>query len=229
MSAYRDFMAVMRQTRVIRFPKHRLATFGSSEIRYSLVSSLSAFPPKAMLRLGRVTAERPKILTPDAFRQRFSGFGDDQEKFAGWLTENYAEAFRGLEYTFRNTLDGTSSHSLAARELADNIKRDLDVRDVPRAAVIFGPEAGWQFSLMRFIVEETSQSFAANMRELEEHGLFDPEQAEEHRRRREIERLFREARLDASRVSALASYLKESRLFDQYQDRFFELVQGRSR
>lgn len=226
MSGPQRFEEIIGQTRVLRFPRHRIATFGDSEIQYNLVSAVSAAPPRATLRIGRVTAERPKILTPEALAQRFRGFGSRQEAFERWLRETFQDAFRGLEYSFRNRLDAAVPHSLDARELAQNIRRDLDERDVARAAVIYGPEEGWQLSLMKFIFEETTQSFPANLRELEERNLFDPAQAELSRRRREIEALFRRAAQDPSARRALGDKLKEYRLFDEYQDRFFALVRA---
>ncbi len=214
----------MRQTQVVRFPRHRLATFGSTEIQYNLVTSLSLLPPMATLRTGQVTAAKPQILTPEALSRRFEGFGPNADRFERWLKDHFQDAFRGVEYTFQHRLHSTEPHRLDARELARNIQKDLDERGVARAAVIRGPEEGWQLSLMRFILEETSQSFPANVRELEERGLFDPAQADINRRRREIEVLFQQARQDPARVKDLARKLQEYRWFDEYQDRFFALV-----
>src|SRR5262245_3185789 len=126
----------MQQTRVVRFPRRRIATFGDSDIEYSLVTSLAGVPPCANLRTGRVTAARPKILTPDAFSRRFQGFGDESEAFERMLRDRFQDSFRGLEYLFRNRLDATVPYQMDARDLARNIQRDLDEREVARAAVI---------------------------------------------------------------------------------------------
>lgn len=218
------FMDFLNQTAVVRFPRHRLATFGDSEIHYNLITSVSNGHPLSTLRTGIVAAQRPQILTPDVFSQRFQGFGPEAESFERILRDSFQEAFRGLQYVFRHRLDSTALHKMDARELARNIQRDLDERGVTHAAVICGPEEGWSFSLMKFIMEETNQSFADNIRELEERNLFDPDQTGTNRRRREVETLFRKTGQDSSMAPVLACKLKEYGLFNEYQDRFFSLV-----
>jgi hypothetical protein len=76
---------------------------------------------------------------------------------------------------------------------------------------------------MKFILEETSQSFSVNLQELDERGFFDPD-APEARQRREVEALLRRAEKDPSLVNALASLLHRTHLFDEYQDQFFRLI-----
>ena len=213
----------MREIRVLRFPRHRLATFGQSEITYQLVTSISALPARSTLRTGKVIAERPQILTPDAFVQRFKDFGEDSSAYERFLKDHFSYGLRGLEYNFLNILESTERHYRDSRGLARNIRKDLDDRDAGRASVILGPESGWGFALMKFILEETSQSFAVNVRELDERGLFNPEGAEE-RRRREIESLLRKAETDPSFVKPLADLLNRYGLFNDYQDAFFRLV-----
>lgn len=225
---YNHLWETLRQTTVLRFPRHRLATFGRTEIQYQLVTAVSTEPLLANLRTGKVIAERPQILTPDMFSQRFQGFGDDSSSFERFLKDNFSDSFRGLEYSFRNELSAIEPHRTDARELAKNIRRDLDARDVARAAVIMGPESGWSFSLMKFILEETSQSFSVNLRELDEHGFFNPERGEE-RQRREVENFFRKAEADPSLIKPLAALLHRTQLFDEFQDRFFTLVNRASR
>lgn len=220
---YNRLWDALRSSKVVRFPRHRLATFGRSEIQYRLVTSVSDAPPRATLRSGLVIAERPQILTPASFSQRFQGFGEESPAFERFLKDNFSDSFRGLEYSFRNVLESTEPHHTDARELARNIRRDLDARDVARAAVIVGPESGWGFALMKFILEETSQSFAVNLRELDERGLFQPGESGD-RRRREAEGLFRRAEADPTLVRTLADFLNRHGLFDEFQDRFFTLV-----
>lgn len=225
---YNHLWETLRQTTVLRFPRHRLATFGRTEIQYQLVTAVSTEPVLANLRTGKVIAERPQILTPDMFSQRFQGFGDDSSSFERFLKDNFSDSFRGLEYSFRNELSAIEPHRTDARELAKTIRRDLDARDVARAAVIMGPESGWSFSLMKFILEETSQSFSVNLRELDEHGFFNPDRGEE-RQRREVENFFRKAEADPSLIKSLAALLHRTQLFDEFQDRFFSLVNRASR
>ncbi len=225
MSKYKELFDILQQTQVLRHPRQSLATFGVSEIRYNFVSPLSSQPAQAKLRTGVVTAQRPKILTREILEQRFSGFGEGAEKFAEMLGRIRPDMLRALEYTFQNRLDQSVTHSLDVRELVDNIQREMDDAAEPRVAVIAGPEAGWQLSLMKFIVDETLRAFPSHVRELDEHGMFDPAQAAMVAKRRGIEELFRRAAQNPSDLSALGKRLKDEGLFEEYQDRFFSLVQ----
>ena len=75
--------------------------------------------------------------------------------------------------------------------------------------------------LFRSIAAE--QLVAWVFRELDERGLFNPESAED-RRRREVEAFFRRAEAELSLIKPLADLLNRYRLFEEYQDRFFQLV-----
>jgi hypothetical protein len=224
MTGFRRLREIIDQTTVLRFPRHRLATFGDSEIQYHLVTPHPDDPGRALLRSGRVRALRPKIITLDAVQRRFEGFGEDAAGYERLLRDVLDDDFRGLEYVFHNHMDSQIEHHRDARELAAGIRRDLDERDAPRAAVIQGPARGWELSLMKFTLEETGRSFPVNWRELDEHGLIDPARAAADARLREIETLFRAAAQSSEALKPLAAKLKEYGLFNEYQDRFFALA-----
>ena len=226
MDGLRQLRDILDGTVVLRFPRHRLATFGDSEIDYHLVTPHPEASDRSTLRTGRVRALRPRILTPEALRRHFEGFGDDAAGFERLLKDNFADSFRGLEYVFRNTLDRAEVRHRTAADLARALGRDFEERDAPRAAVIRGPETGWPLSLMKFTLEEAGRSFPINLRELDERSLFDPGGVELRRRKAEIDRLFREARESPAQAKVLAAKLKQYGLFEDYQDRFFGLVKN---
>ncbi|HOW28190.1 MAG TPA: hypothetical protein PK876_06785 [Elusimicrobiota bacterium] len=224
MATHNDFRKIIDQTKILRFPKYKLSTFGSSEIEYHLVSILRETPPLTHVRTGLVLSERPQIITRDSFKAKFQGFGKDAHEFEKWLSEAYGDSFRTLQYRFDNKPKSLASHRTAALVIAEQIRKDLDSRDAGRSAVIHGPERGWQVSLMKFIVEETLRSVQTNVTELEERGMFDPYLSEMNRRRRDILKLFQRARQDRSHVKELGKKLHEYGLFSEYEDQFFNLV-----
>jgi len=85
-----------------------IATFGATTLRYVLLSIVPDQPDCCRLREGEVTAERPKILTPDFWENRFEGFGEEALAYRREMEKAYGEALKGLEYSFRNTLWNTS-------------------------------------------------------------------------------------------------------------------------
>ena len=221
-----SFLKVMRSTKILRPPKHALATFGSTTLHYVLLSQIPQAANQCRRREGRVTAERPKILTPDLGRKRFAGFGEETEIYKGLMDQMFGEAFRGLEYLFKNELDSTSLETSPLPEVAERTLHTMESENAPRTALLQGPDAAWGFSIMQFIVEVSLRSFPANVKELDERGLFEPEKRAETRQRQQIEQLFREAPHHPPSLKTLAATLNASGLFAEYEDRFFALVKN---
>ena len=162
----------LRETRLVRAPKHLLSTFGATRIEYHLVSPLAGTTGKTRLREGLVVSERPKILTPDALKERFEGFGDDAESFRDYIDARYKDLLRALEYTFRNEGLRSTVVASAPLETSDRIVADVDDRNLPQAAVITTPDAAWSLALMSFTLEEAKRSFPTNVKDLDRRGLF---------------------------------------------------------
>jgi hypothetical protein len=213
-----------RKIQVVRAPKRRLATFGTSRIDYQVVTDVPGFPDRSRLRTGLVIAEKPQIITPHASREQFAGFGPDSGRFADALVGHYGEALRGLEYNFRNEPSSTrvelKSPDVFLRDLAERHDGDGGFH----TAVIRGTDKFWELALMKFIVEETLASFSSNVRELQEHGFFDTEEDRVRRQHDDIRAWFERARVSRSAIPVLAGKLKEYGLFETYQDQFFRLV-----
>ncbi len=204
----------------------RLTTFSGTKINYSLVSAIEGMKDRCRLREGIVLAEKPIIITPETLKERFEGFGPDKEEFSRILSALYQDILRGIEYKFKNEPGPVRIFKESYKAVGERIKADLDSRDVIHAAVVACPDAGWQLSLMKFIIEEIQQSFPHHAKEMEEHDMFDPKGRMERKKKYEIEILFRKARADRSKVSELGKKLKEYGLFEQYEDSFFSLLRA---
>jgi hypothetical protein len=168
-------MDAMRQTRILRPPKHAIATFGTTTLRYVLLSGVPGEPDYCRLREGEVTALRPKILTADFWKNRFQGFGEESEELRKEFEHMYGEALKGLEYGFRNDLKTTSLEHASLPEVADRTKKAIEKEDAPRTALLEGPDAHWPLSVLKFVIDTSLRSFPGNVRELDERGLFNPE------------------------------------------------------
>lgn len=218
------FEKVFRQTKVLRPPKHLLATFGNTTIQYYILSEIVGQEKQCRLREGQVTAERPQILTPDVLRERFEGFGAEAPQYTDWLFEKYGEALRALEYRFKNAPGQTHLQQATLEELADRLNAQLDTSGTPRSAILAGPDATWSLSVMKFIVDVTLKSFQINVQELEERGFFPNRRREAVQRHQEIQTLFEQAAHDQGVLQLLGNKLQDYRLFQEYEDRFLELV-----
>lgn len=167
--------SLLDRTHVLRAPKSALSTFGATQIAYHLISPVDDLADKTRLREGRVDSERPKIITADAFAQRFSGFGEDSGEFADWLTQSYKDFLRALEYNFKNQGFSARVISEAPRQVADRIVSELDAKDERKGAVILCPDGAWSLALMKFTLDEAARSFPTNVKDLDRRKLFGPQ------------------------------------------------------
>ena len=220
------FLDALRGTRVIRPPKHAIATFGTTTLRYVLLSMVPDSPNHCRLREGEVTAQRPKILTPEFWKDRLEGFGDDAQELYEEFEKQHGQALKGLEYRFHNNLTTTSLEHAPLLEVADRTQKILDSQDAPRTALLEGPDASWSLCVLKFIVDISLRSFPGNFQELADRGFFNPEKKQETRERFEIEKLFQKTQADRSQKGQLAAMLKQSGRFAEYEDRFFALVRS---
>jgi hypothetical protein len=214
------FRKLAGQIKMLRAPTHALATFGATRVTYHLVSPVEDLENRTRLRRGTVLSEKPKIITPDAFSERFKGFGRQAHQFAQFLTPAYRDLLRALEYNFKNQDLKTRVLSGAPQAVAERIIADLDHREVRDEAVIGCPDGAWGLALMKFTLDHAARSFPDQVRDLERRGLFDPAGKEAERRRREIEALFASAKQDRGAVETLGRRLREYGLFEEYEDRF---------
>src|SRR6476620_4610592 len=90
-----EIRKIVENTEVVRPPKQLLATFGTTVVQYFVVTepSYAGLPgtaegDEAVVRSGKVTAQRPQIVTPHYLMNLFSGFEHGQE-FARYLSSHY--------------------------------------------------------------------------------------------------------------------------------------------
>lgn len=209
----------LRQTEILRAPRRALATFGATRIDYHLVSPVEDLVNKTRLRQGHVLSQRPRIITPDAFVERFQGFGDDSKEFERWLSSAYQDLLRALEYNFKNQGFATRVISDPPQAVVDRITAEIDGRDGD-AAVIRCPDGAWSLALMKFTLDESARSFPIHVRDLERRGLFDPDGKAAQRHRREIEELFELSARDRAALPLLGRRLHEYGLFSEFEDRY---------
>lgn len=212
----------MEQTQILRAPIKALATFGATRIEYHLVSPVENLEGKTRLREGTVTSQKPAVLTPEAFAERFQGFGEEAREILDLLRPSYRDLLRALEYNFRNEGFSTRVLSENPRVVTDRMQAELDGRDAKDQAIIGCPDGAWSVALMKFSLDEAARSFPTHVRDLDRRGFFDPSRKELERRRKEIAALFASAG-DHSVREALGRKLKEYGLFEEYEDRYLGL------
>ena len=224
----RRIQFVVEHTDVVRNPKQRLATFGTTRLTYFLVTEpvyedILKGEQETVLRRGKVSAERPRIVTPFYLRNRFQGFEHSRE-YLEYLLRKFGAQQSALLYEYKNELEETSIISNNMQEVVAHLNETLDRESNPLSAIIKGVDEMWDVSLMKFIHEFTGTSLKDNVMELAARGLLDMDSSGVPREARQrIEELFQFVQKGELSPSDLKLELDRWGLFGEYEDRFLGL------
>ncbi len=218
---------VVERTEIVRPPRQPLATFGASTITYYLVTEpayqdLLPGAPEAVVRTGKVSAQRPQLVTPYYLMNLFRGFEHGQE-FARYLLATYGPNAPGLLYTYSHELAETTIVSDPPEVVAQRLADQLDREGAIYATVIRGVDHLWDISLMKFIYDLTTASLGQNVRDLQQHGLLTPERGLPRAVRLRIEEMFAAVARGDLEPHVLKEELDRWGVFDEYEDRFLGL------
>ena len=222
----------VRHTEILRAPKQSLATFGTTNIYYYLVtepaySELEKDVHETVLRQGRVIAERPRIVTP-YYLSRIEGFSSDARKYFESLIGTHGPHTPGLFYNYKNEPKQLTIISDNLLSVVDKLNAEIEKRGDPLTSIIKGEDELWDVSLIKFIYEMTRSSLQDNLMQLGSRGLLDmdasgvPVDA-----RLRIEGLFRQVLRGEMEPRELKDELDRWSLFEEYEDRFFNIFKKR--
>lgn len=224
-------MTAVKNTEIIRPPKQSLATFGSTNIHYYLVtepvySEMMGIRNETVIREGKIIAEKPKIVTP-YYLTHLEGFGAGAKRYLEMLITTYGGDTPGLLYSYRNEPKEMNIVSERLATVVAKLNTELDRRGDPLVSIIRAEDELWDVSLMKFIYELTRHSINSNMREMGSRGLFNmdafgvPADA-----RNRIEELFSQVSRGAD-PSELKAEIDRWELWGEYQDRFLTMFRRR--
>ena len=224
MEADERIQYAIEHTDVLRAPSQSLATFGTTNIYYYLVTELAAWVN--VVREGRVIAAKPKIVTP-SYLINLEGFSLQAKRFIELMAERDPHE-PGILYTYKNESREMNIVSEPVGAIVDKVNRRIDSQRDPLTAIIKGVEGLWDVSLLKFTYELTRSSMQSNVAELERHGLLRVDSAGVPRdARNHIEELFEKTSRDPAWASELIAELRRWNLFYEYQDRFLSLFKKR--
>ena len=228
----RRLMDAAASTEVVRAPRQLLLTFGVTKLDYYVItepsySEVIPGPLEAVVREGRVSAQRPAVVTP-GYMRRLEGFGEDAYRYFGDLARQFGPNSPGLLYSYSNEPGQMNIVEGTSREVAERINSRLESDDKSHSAVIRGVDELWDVSLLKFIFEYTMASISSNVDELGSRGLLspDPRQGVPRAAIHRIETLFLQAE-QGKDPTELKKELDRWDLFERYQDRFFGFFKGR--
>ena len=223
-----DFRYAVDNTEIIAMPSKTLETFGATVLNYYLISELMDVVDKVRVREGRIHAERPQIVTPEAYTEAaLEGFGEEAEKYVDWL-QQHSQQLRILRYGFKIRKEEFSEHVISdnVKAVTERVQEEVRNKNEPFSAIVRGVDDPWDVCLLKLIREVLTSSVPANVQELESHHLFGQTDGIPNVVRDEIEQAFEAASADRSRIKALSGKLQQHGVFKKYEDRFFALVKG---
>jgi len=219
----------VRRTEILRLPKQSLATFGTTNIGYYLVTEpvydeITKESNETVIREGRVIAERPRIVTP-YYMSQLEGFSGDAKRYFNALIQKYGADIPGLFYTYRNEPGKLTIVTEELKAVVDRLNIEIDRRGDPMLTIIKGQDELWDVSLMRFIYEITGSSMQNNVSQLMSRGLLDVDSGGVPMDARlRIEELFTRLARGEINPDELKGELERWNLFEEYQDRFFSIL-----
>ncbi len=218
----------VRHTQTLRLPKQSLATFGTTNIYYYLVTEpaykeLVKNVDETVIREGRVVAQRPRVVTP-SYLSRLQGFSIEARRYFDTLTRQHGADAPGIFYSYRNEPRELTIVSDSLRSVVAKLNADIDKRGDPLTSIIKGEDELWDVSLLKFIYEITKGSIQDNLWQMGSRGLLKVDSSGVPADARAmIEELFRKVATGQTEPSELKEELDRWNLFKDYEDRFFTL------
>ena len=216
------------QTVVLRPPKQKLTTFGTTNIYYYLVTEpsygeLVQEEGETVVREGRVLAERPRVVTP-SYLANIEGFGEHARRYLQMLVEEHGPHAPGIFYGYKNEPKDTNIVTSDLDSVVHRLEERIDKEGDPLATIIKGVDELWDVSLLKFISDMTRYSLTNNVFELGRRGLLDMDSSGiPMDARLSIEHLFDLVMRGEVDPSVLKMELDRWNAFDQYEDRFLKL------
>ena len=221
-----DFWYAVNNTEVVVMPTRHLETFGTTILNYHIISELMDAVDQIRVREGRIRAHQPHIITPTAYSQTIlEGFGDEARQYVDWLKQHEKD-IKILQYGYTLKKESFNEHLITdnVKNVVERVKKEVKDSGDPFAAVVLGVDTPWDVCLVKLFWEVIQKSAAPNIKELEQHKMFDDDGGVPRAVRHEIEAAFGAAARNPGLINVLARKLQRFGLFEEYQDRFFAIL-----
>ena len=172
-----DFQYALENTQVLLGPKRQIATFGSTQFRFTLLTESMDRTNEIKVREGSIHADRPVLLTPEHHaRILLENFGEKAGEFAEWLRTAGGAMAAVLRYGFQFRRSDVQEHLL--HDSIDRVGERLCAEvaatqsEAPLSAVIRGVDDAWEVCLLKFTMDLVRGSGPGNAGDLRRHGLL---------------------------------------------------------
>ncbi len=220
---------ILDNTRILRLPKRKIATFGTTNVHYYLVAE--PVENVVEIRKGKVLVEKPLIISPPGseMSDRFEGFGKYQNSRV--FLSFFRKYMRGLYYNFkfRNELEETNMVYNSFDRVIKRINEMVD-KEEKSTGIVKGADAETGIiSLIKFIRELIEVSAESNIIDLEERDFFKKAGYEKIKFKKykelprglkiKVDELFKKTREGKLKVEELEAELIELGVYHLYRER----------
>lgn len=220
---------ILDNTKILRFPKRKIATFGTTNVNYYLIAEL--MENVVEIRKGKILVERPLIIPPPGseISNRFEGFGNYQNSRV--FLSFFRKYMRGLYYNFkfRNELEETSMVYNSFDRVMKRVNEMVDKQE-KSTGIIKGIDVETGIiSLTKFIKKLVEVSAEGNIIDLEERDFFEKAGYEKikfkkykelpHNLKVKIDKLFKKTREGKLKVKELEAELIELGVYHLYREK----------
>lgn len=133
----------VEHTEVVRPPRERLATFGSTNVYYYLVTEplytdIFGKTKETVVREGKIIWERPRIVTPSYLTNLFEGFSENAKRYAEMITREHGPHIPFLQYIHKNEPKELSIVSDSIDMIIHKLNEKIDREGDPLSTIIKG-------------------------------------------------------------------------------------------
>jgi hypothetical protein len=238
----------IEKTVVLKHPKKLLASFDATTIHYYILTvpmyldfEGRSSESETVVREGRITCQKPKLITP-SYMLRVEGFSGEARKAFEMLAEEDSDLAMILYgFKFRRDSEKMDIVESSLESVAKKISSGIDKRKDAYSAVIMGVDEFWDVSLSKFVQEMVDKSVKKSQvpdlvrnRSISMGRDGFPIVTRDSTgtpviARKEIEILFKLFEKGEIEPSELKDELDRWEVFEQYQDRFFKYFRKQSR
>jgi hypothetical protein len=229
----------MEETSVILDPKELISSYSSTTVRYYMLTvpmyldfEGRANDSETIIREGKITWQKPKLLTP-SYMLRVEGFSEEARRAFEMIASEDNDLAMIL-YKLRLAKDAEKMDivSESLNTVLDKIIDDINKRGEKHTAIVKGVDEFWDVSLSKFAQELMTKSAyfsqLPDMMERNDIGMNNkgfPVVTRDRMgiplaARKEIEILFKLFEKGEVKPSKLKEELDRWGVFEQYQDRF---------
>lgn len=169
-----NFHYALENTRVIVSPLSFIETFGQTSFQFHLVTEPMDEVGAVRIRTGKLSAERPRIMTPQYVEQFFlEGFGEKAYEFLEFL-EKHPEHFKMLRYGFIFKKTDVSETLLQEpkEKVLHRLKEEIAQGEDRMVTLIEGIDDAWEACLIKFTIDLVQRSSQGNLAEWKKRGLI---------------------------------------------------------